>query len=72
MTRALMAAFEEASRLPADQQDQLAAAIRAEIETDLTWESRLAGSPEALEALANGALAEHRAGQTRPLLPEDE
>jgi hypothetical protein len=72
LTKALREAFREAQKLSDERQDQLAAAIRAEIDADLAWESRLAGSPEALEALAEEALAEHKAGRTRPLLPEDE
>lgn len=72
MTKALREAFREAEKLSDEQQDQLAAAIRAEIEADLVWESRLAASADPLDTLANEALAEHRAGRTRPLLPEDE
>lgn len=67
MTKALQDAFKEAEKLPEAEQDQLAAAIRAEIEGDRAWESRLAASQGALGALADEALAEHRSGHTRPL-----
>lgn len=67
MTRSLQHAFEVASRLPESEQDDLAAAILSEIEADERFERALADSPEALEQLAEEALAEHRAGRTQPL-----
>jgi hypothetical protein len=72
MTKALQDAFKEAEKLPEAEQDQLAAAIRAEIEAERAWEARLAASPAALAALADEALAEHRSGRTLPLDPDDE
>jgi hypothetical protein len=66
MTKALRDAFEEAEKLPDSEQDQLAAAIRAEIAAELAWESRLAASGEALKGLADEALSEHRSGRSRP------
>ena len=71
MTKALQDAFKEAEKLPEAEQDQLAAAIRAEIEADRAWEARLASSQNALGALADEALAEHRSGRTRSLDPDD-
>ena len=71
MTKALQDAFREAEKLPEAEQDQLAAAIRAEIEGDGAWESRPARSQGALGALADEALAEHRSGRTRPLDPDE-
>ncbi len=66
MTRALEEAFREASMLADSEQDALAVAIRAEIEAEEQWEQRLPASAGALEQLADEALAEHRAGRTRP------
>jgi hypothetical protein len=66
MTKALRDAFAEAEKLPESEQHQLAAAIRAEIAADLAWEGRLAASGDALTALADEALAQHRSGRTRP------
>ena len=71
MTKALEDAFKEAQRLPEREQDQLAAAIRAEIEVERAWEARLAASGSALGALADEALAEHRSGRTLPLDPDE-
>jgi hypothetical protein len=69
MTKALRDAFDEAEKLPEAEQEQLAAAIRAELEAETIWAGRLAASTKTLEALADEALAEHRAGRTRPLDP---
>jgi len=70
MTRALKKAFEAASRLPEPDQDELAAAIIEELAADKRWEAALATDPGALERLADEAVAEHRAGRTRPLDPD--
>jgi hypothetical protein len=70
MTKALEDVFKEAENLPEAEQEQLAAAIRAELEADANWEDRLAAAPKALEALADEALAEHRSGRSHPLDPD--
>jgi hypothetical protein len=70
MTKALQDVFKEAEKLPEAEQEQLAAAIRAELEAETVWEGHLAASTKALEALADEALAEHRAGRTLPLDPD--
>jgi hypothetical protein len=72
MTKALQDAFKEAEKLPESEQDELAAAIRAEIEAERAWEARLASSQGALSALADEALAEHRSGRTLPLDPDEQ
>ena len=71
MTNKLKEAFETASRLPEHEQDALAAAILEEIETDSRWTASLASNPAAIQRLADEALAEHRAGRTTPLVPDD-
>ena len=70
-TKALQDAFKEAEKLPETEQNQLAAAIRAEIEAERAWESRLAASRDELATLADEALAEHRSGRTLPLDPDN-
>jgi hypothetical protein len=67
VTRLLKQAFAEAARLPEDEQDRLSVWLLAELESDQKWDELLAGSPDLLEQLADEALAEHRAGETRPL-----
>jgi hypothetical protein len=71
MTKALEDAFKEAQKLPEREQDQLAAAIRAEIDAEHAWEAKLAASGDALAALADEALLEHRSGRTVPLDPDE-
>ena len=72
MTKALQDVFKEAEKLPEAQHEQLAAAIRAELDAETIWEGRLATSKKALDALADEALAEHRVGQTLPLRTKDQ
>ena len=67
MTKALKQAFDAASRLPEGDQDALAAAIVEELAADKRWEAALAANPDALSRLAQEALAEHRAGRSKPL-----
>jgi hypothetical protein len=69
MTKALEDAFREASKLPEQQQDALAAAILAELEADESWTHALTSSQDALGVLADEALEEYRAGKTVPLDP---
>jgi hypothetical protein len=71
MTKALEEAFREAQKLPEARQDELAVAIRAEIEAEPLWDQRLAGSADALDALADEALTEHRSGRSRTLDPDE-
>jgi len=65
MTKALEQAFREASKLPEQEQNALAEAIRNEVMGDQDWERSFAASPDALEKLADEAIAEHRAGRTQ-------
>jgi hypothetical protein len=69
MTKSLEHAFAIASQLPESEQDDLAAAILAEIEAEDRFDAALAGSSESLDELADEALAEHRGGKTQPLDP---
>ncbi|MBS1106759.1 MAG: hypothetical protein H6Q91_2261 [Deltaproteobacteria bacterium] len=70
MTKSLEHVFAIASRLPESEQEDLAAAILAEIEAEDRFDAALAGSPESLDELADEALAEHRRGKTQPLDPQ--
>ena len=67
MTKALERAFREASKLSEAEQDALAEAIRNEVQGEDEWERSFAGSSDALEGLADEAIAEHRSGRTQPL-----
>ncbi len=63
-------AFAEAAKLTPAEQESLAAVILEEIASEARWNKALANSPNALEFLAQEALDEHRADQTRPLDPD--
>jgi len=67
MTKALERAFREAAKLRETEQDALAEAIRNEVLGDDEWERSFSTSSDALEELADEAIAEHRAGRTQPL-----
>jgi hypothetical protein len=66
MTALLQQAFEKASQLPADLQDQLVQDLLADIAGELQWDTTLAHSEDLLEKLAEKALREFETGRTRP------
>jgi hypothetical protein len=66
MTTLLQQAFEKASQLPADLQDQLTQDLLEDIAGELQWDTTLAHSENLLEKLAQKALQEFEAGHTRP------
>jgi len=70
MTQLLTKAFDEAARLPDQEQNILANWILAELASELRWQKAFTDSKDALAQLANEALAEHRAGRTLVLDPE--
>ncbi len=70
MTKLLKRAFEEASKLPEDEQDALGRMLLDELASERRWEELFAGSRDLLAELADKALAEHRAGRTEKLDPE--
>lgn len=70
MTKLLEKAFEEAAKLPAGDQDNLAEWLLAEIESDEHWSRQFAASSDQLAELARRALAEHAAGETKDLDPD--
>ena len=64
MTKLLSKAFDAASKLPEELQDQLAARLLRELSDEVNWDTSLANSAEALEGLADRALREHAEGET--------
>ena len=67
MTDLLQKAFAEASKLPKEEQDALAALLLDELASEQRWSNALASSQDKLSVLADEALAEHRQGKTKPL-----
>ncbi len=70
MTKLLEKAFEEASKLPAKDQDSLARALLEELASERRWDELFDSSPDLLEELSKEALEEHRAGRTKVLDPD--
>ncbi len=67
MTDLLEKALTEVAKLPASEQDALAAILLAELASEQRWADSFARSQDALAELAKEALNEHRAGLTEPL-----
>lgn len=67
MTQLLERAYAEVARLPEADQDAIATLILEELEDERKWQTSFAQSQDALARLAEEALAEHRAGRTKPL-----
>ena len=67
MTQALSSAVAEAAKLPPDEQDVLAAILLEEIPSEQRWSQSFTNSQDVLESLASEALAEFKAGKTKPL-----
>ena len=69
MTELLKKAFDEASKLPREQQDAIATLLLEELESDRTWDRAFERSQDALEKLASDAIAEDDRGETEDLDP---
>ena len=67
MTKSLKRAFDAASKLPPKEQDTLASAILDELAAEQRWNELFEASADQLAQLADEALAEDRAGRTKPL-----
>ena len=69
MTKLLKQAFEEAAKLDTNEQDSIAKWVLEELASERRWDASFQRSSEPLGKLAEEALGEHRAGQTRSLDP---
>jgi hypothetical protein len=67
MTNSLQEAFKQASALPEEQQEILAAIVLEEIAAEKQWQEAFAASQDILAKLANEALEEHRRGEAEDL-----
>jgi hypothetical protein len=70
MTKLLQRAFDEASKLPEDEQDTLGRILLEELAPEQRWEKLFAGTHDLVSELADQALAEHHAGRAKKLEPE--
>jgi hypothetical protein len=64
MTNLLTKAFEKASALPEDLQDQLAEEFLEEMDWERRWDQTLAKSPDLIDRLADRAEENFRAGKS--------
>lgn len=67
MSDRLRLAFDEAAKLPKEEQDAFAAFLLAELEDEKLWQKQFAASQGALAKLAAKARREQSLGKTRPL-----
>lgn len=67
MTQLLEKAISEVAKLPASEQDAVAALVLEELASERRWSSSFAKSQDILVNLAEEALAEYAAGKTKPL-----
>lgn len=70
MTKLLEQAVAKAGALPEAEQDAIAQIVLDEIESERRWDELFAQSPEKLGKLADKAWAEHEAGLSEELDPE--
>ncbi len=67
MTELLEKAFQEASKLDEQEQNELATWILEELKSEQRWQGLFEKSEDILSQLADEALAEFRAGKTQEL-----
>lgn len=67
MTQLLEKALSEVAKLPASEQDAVAALVIEELASEKRWSSSFANSQDLLAKLAEEAVAEYASGQTKPL-----
>ena len=67
MTKLLEKALEEVAKLPASEQDAVAAILLEELASEQRWAASFAKSQDRLAKLAEQAVAEYTAGRTKPL-----
>jgi hypothetical protein len=67
MTKLLEKALQEVAKLPASEQDAVAAILFEELASEERWAQSFAKSQDKLAKLAEQALAEYGAGRTKPL-----
>ena len=70
MTALLEKAVNQIKALPPEEQDAVASLILEEIKSEKRWDELFAGSQGQLARLAEEAIAEYKAGKTRPLDPD--
>jgi hypothetical protein len=67
VTQLLDKAISEVAKLPASEQDAVAALVLEELASEKRWTMSFAKSQDLLAKLAEEALAEYASGKTKPL-----
>jgi hypothetical protein len=67
VTKLLEKAFEDASRLPEEDQDALAEMLLSDLASEQHWTNAFAQSQDKLAFLAKEAQAEYEQGKTKPI-----
>jgi len=67
MTKLLSDAFEKASQLPENLQDELARILLDELAWECRWNQTLDESTDKLDRMAEDALKDYRAGRTKEM-----
>jgi hypothetical protein len=67
MTKLLERALKEVAKLPEAEQDAVAAILLDELASEQRWAESFAKSQDKLAKLAEEALADYKAGRTKPL-----
>ncbi|HZQ91511.1 MAG TPA: hypothetical protein VFA60_06945 [Terriglobales bacterium] len=67
MTEALKKVFDEITKLPPEEQDEIASVLAQELASERKWDDLFAKSQGSLAKLADDAWAEHQRGETIPL-----
>jgi hypothetical protein len=67
MTKLLEKALEEVAKLPPSEQDAVATILLEELASEQRWAGLFAKSQDKLAKLAEEAIAEYKAGSTKPL-----
>ena len=70
VTKLLEEAFAQASKLPKEEQETLAAWLLEELKSERRWKALFGQSSDVLATLADEALEEHRVGKTKDLDPD--
>ena len=71
MTKLLKQAFERASELSDNMQDELAREWLEEIEDEKKWDQTLSSSQDVLDTLAEKALQQHNKDETKQMGPDE-
>jgi hypothetical protein len=71
MTKLMEQAIERLRALPPEKQDSFAGFVLYELESEERWDKLLTECAPALERLADEAWAEHEAGLSEPLDPDE-